>query len=73
MIKEGKVIKVKEGKGRPSLFSGYQQKLLCGVLRQKDRANYGMIPKEVAESVLVLNPSLTIKQAWNHYTNTLLA
>ena len=31
-----------------------------------------MVPKEVAEYILVLYPSLTINQYWNHYTNTFL-
>ena len=72
LIKEGNFIKVKEGKGHPSVLSKYQHNLLCDVIRLKDRENDRRSPEEVAEAVLVLSPSLTIKQAWNHYTNTLL-
>ena len=31
-----------------------------------------MITKEAAEAMFVLNPSLTINQAWNHYNKKLL-
>ena len=31
-----------------------------------------MSPKEIAEALLFFNPSLTIKQAWNHYTKIFL-
>ena len=72
LIKKVKVIKVKEGKVCPSVWSKYQHKFLCDVIRRKDWANYGIIPKEVEEDMLVLNPSITIKQAWYQYTNTLL-
>ena len=36
LTKEVKVIKVNEGKGRPSVLSQYQQRFLCNVLQQKD-------------------------------------
>ena len=70
--KQGKVIKVKEGKLRPSVLSKCQQKLILKVIQWKERSNDGMIPKDVMEAILVLNPSLTINQACNHYTITLL-
>ena len=72
LIKEEKFIKVKEGKGCPSVLSKYQQKLLYDVIRRRDQENDDIISKEVAEAMLILKPSLTINQPWSHYTNTLL-
>ena len=69
---EGKNIKGKEVKGSPSVLSEYQYNFLCGVIQWKDREKDAISPKEIAEAMLVINPSLTINQAWNHYTNTLL-
>ena len=70
MIKQGKFIKVKEVKSRPSVLSECQHKLLCKFIQCKDQSNGRMIPKEVTEAIIVLNPSLTINQDCNHYTNT---
>ena len=69
---EVKDIKGKEVKGSPSVLSEYQYNFLCGVIQWKDREKDAISPKEIAEAMLVINPSLTINQAWNHYTNTLL-
>ena len=44
LIKEGNLIKVEGGKGRPSMLSVYQYKLLCGIILWKDLENNGMSP-----------------------------
>ena len=71
MIKEGNILKFKEGKVRPSVFPDYQQKLLCDFLLRKDQENYGMIPKEVVEGIIFLNQPLTINKSCNHYNKIL--
>ena len=55
-IKEVKVIKIKEDKGRTLVLSKYKNKLLCGVILRKDWSNYGISPKEVEEAMIFLNP-----------------
>ena len=60
LIKEGTFIKVNKVKGCPSVLSKYQHKFLCGVILRKYKSNNGISPKEFAEDMLVLYPSLTI-------------
>ena len=57
---------VNHTRGRPhSILTKWQQDFLIDTVRRRDRANDGMSPKDIVDSILVMNPNLTRKQRWN--------
>ena len=54
------------------MLSEYQQKFLYGIIQWKDQSNDVISHKDISDSMIVLNPSLSINHAWYYYTNTFL-
>jgi len=56
--------------GTKPLLLGDDQNLIAQIALRKDRANDGMSPTEMIETIQTINPSLTCKQARDHFHRT---
>ena len=63
--------KIGNSVGNPPLLPKQDQRFLSEIIVRKDRANNGIGIEDVIDRIQELNPSLTSKQAANHFHRTL--